>query len=498
MRRLIAFAFVLISACGARTGLEVGERDAGQDAHIREPDASVPDEQCNGADDDRDGSIDEDLPPIECTSGTCRQEIPGCVGGHVPECPPIEPSDEVCNETDDDCDGRIDEGLGFGPIGDPIVVREANDGTTGDASCAECREVIRGQLVTIGGELYAIWHLNFFGVISVPNTFIRPLDQDAMPIGPSRPLFDASTTRLSVAPSHSGRSIATFCQRLEDRRDYPRSIFLDGRANVIGDILPRAPADAICLYVPLAVWTGDRHLFALSRRGGPATLDFEIADPDARTIRTTDVDYVSATEPLAFDGALATFASWERLSDPLPGGPRSRLRIAQLDVDGSIVYQRALPWPTSGVEWDRQVVVSSDAGPLLVATGAIDPTSLMPEGRLGLMRFDRSRDAVDGVAEIPIELEASELAVTRRSGDELIVAVEGRPLNDPRSDGDQLEILEIRDSGEELDRWTFPDGVGDRSRFTIHTDRGRVFLTYVHTFWRGNQTVEVLPLGCTP
>ncbi|MCB9543607.1 MAG: hypothetical protein H6703_14315 [Myxococcales bacterium] len=73
------------------------------------------DEQCNNADDDGDGRVDEDIP----SSGECDIGVEPCdtkgelmcrAGRRVCEGPPAEPNDrpELCNGRDDDCDGRVD------------------------------------------------------------------------------------------------------------------------------------------------------------------------------------------------------------------------------------------------------------------------------------------------------------------------------------------------------------------------------------------------------
>ncbi len=242
LRGFTVLSLILLIGCGARTGLELGD-----ERHAGGPDAGPPHgaETCDGTDQDHDGVIDEGLPPLTCTTGTCTEARPSCVDGRPATCPVLEPTDEVCNDLDDDCDGRVDEGLGFGPVGDPIVVRDVDDGTTGDPDCQHCRRVIRAQLATIGGRLRAIWNLDFGGFITVPNTFVRTLDDDGHPVEPSRPLLEVPTTKLDVAPSHSGRSIAGFCQRHEDIHDYARSVFFDGDARVVSDIMLRAPADEI-------------------------------------------------------------------------------------------------------------------------------------------------------------------------------------------------------------------------------------------------------------
>ncbi|MDX9722025.1 MAG: MopE-related protein [Myxococcota bacterium] len=71
-------------------------------------------ELCNGADDDCDGFIDEDLVPLECSVsnqfGTCVADEQ-CLGFAGWQCPAPEPMLESCNGLDDDCNGMVDDGF---------------------------------------------------------------------------------------------------------------------------------------------------------------------------------------------------------------------------------------------------------------------------------------------------------------------------------------------------------------------------------------------------
>lgn len=69
-----------------------------------------PIEDCNAADDDCDGLVDETIAPRTCSSA-CGGGSEQCVSGHWMGCTAVTPGTETCNAMDDDCDSRIDEGI---------------------------------------------------------------------------------------------------------------------------------------------------------------------------------------------------------------------------------------------------------------------------------------------------------------------------------------------------------------------------------------------------
>ena len=75
--------------------------------------ASPAAEECDGADNDCDDLIDEELGTTTCGAGACEHAVDNCVDGQEQLCDPLEgTSDEVCDGVDNDCDDAVDEELG--------------------------------------------------------------------------------------------------------------------------------------------------------------------------------------------------------------------------------------------------------------------------------------------------------------------------------------------------------------------------------------------------
>jgi hypothetical protein len=91
----------------------LGEREC-KASGLTDCSASAPaQEACNGADDDCDGSVDEETSGKACTIPSELGNCPGteeCIGGKI-VCQGKEASQEACNGKDDDCDGAVDEGF---------------------------------------------------------------------------------------------------------------------------------------------------------------------------------------------------------------------------------------------------------------------------------------------------------------------------------------------------------------------------------------------------
>lgn len=83
--------------------------------------APQPDLECNGIDEDCDGSVDEGVVDVVCGIGMCSR-AGRCVDGAI-ECEPGQPeaADAVCDGLDEDCDGVVDEGPVGGCLDGPAL-----------------------------------------------------------------------------------------------------------------------------------------------------------------------------------------------------------------------------------------------------------------------------------------------------------------------------------------------------------------------------------------
>ena len=97
-------------------------------------------EVCDGADNDCNEKVDEDLGTVTCGLGICKVTVDACENGMTVPCIPgtPDPAGETCNGVDDDCDGDIDEGCNcideqvqpcYGGSAETQGVGECKDGT---------------------------------------------------------------------------------------------------------------------------------------------------------------------------------------------------------------------------------------------------------------------------------------------------------------------------------------------------------------------------------
>jgi hypothetical protein len=149
---------------GPRPDRYVPPRDSGPRPDAGTGEGCLPDESCNGVDDDCDGAVDETCPclPGETAScfggrlpqrrvGACRDGMMECVDGLEfgtwGSCEgDVMPVEEVCDagEVDEDCDGAINEGcecIGNEPIPCGVAVGACGQGLQ------ECIDGRRGECV---------------------------------------------------------------------------------------------------------------------------------------------------------------------------------------------------------------------------------------------------------------------------------------------------------------------------------------------------------------
>jgi hypothetical protein len=93
-------------------------------------------EICNLQDDDCDGTVDDGLGTTACGVGRCLRDLPACTDGEPPFCAPLQGAiDEQCNGIDDDCDGTVDEDSP--QVGDACLVGVGACSSLGARSCVD-------------------------------------------------------------------------------------------------------------------------------------------------------------------------------------------------------------------------------------------------------------------------------------------------------------------------------------------------------------------------
>jgi hypothetical protein len=131
-----SLSHICSTACG--TGTEICDA-TGQWVGCDAPPVIV--ETCNGIDDDCDGVTDEDAggQPLKraCTTA-CGSGVETCTGGTYKNCTAQVPVPEQCNNADDDCDGLVDEG----PTGG-LLLQACYDGAPGTEGNGDCHPGLR-------------------------------------------------------------------------------------------------------------------------------------------------------------------------------------------------------------------------------------------------------------------------------------------------------------------------------------------------------------------
>ena len=120
------------AACDGPCG--AGSRVCLDGALVCQGDRPAMAELCNGEDDDCDGTVDEEPEGVGEACATCPGEYE-CTGGAL-VCTGGTP--EVCNGMDDDCDGMVDEAIAPQPCGEVEGACEAGTQTCADGRLGAC------------------------------------------------------------------------------------------------------------------------------------------------------------------------------------------------------------------------------------------------------------------------------------------------------------------------------------------------------------------------
>lgn len=232
-------------ACGARSSLrEPGDGEGGGGGGSSTP------EVCNGLDDNGNGEIDEDTGVVSCGIGACRVDAPACVNGEPSDvCAPRPGSEEQCNGLDDDCNGTVDEGLGFGRIAGPHVLDP------------RLNYLAYGHIVPSAEGFFYAYSTSFDGSNPQPNVFWGTLFTDGYPLQSELTLTNRNMTNgLRLAPAN-GRFFASYCGRY-GFEDQAATGLIDERGE-LEEFGVRPPTDNHCgAGTPDGIWTGERYLFA--------------------------------------------------------------------------------------------------------------------------------------------------------------------------------------------------------------------------------------------
>jgi hypothetical protein len=106
------------------------------------------DEVCNGLDDDCDGVTDQGIADVTCGLGICQVTVPGCDNGQPVQCVPGQPlPNELCNGVDDNCNGTVDENC-------PCINGDTQPCYSGDPSLVGIGECVAGVQTC---DLQGVW-----------------------------------------------------------------------------------------------------------------------------------------------------------------------------------------------------------------------------------------------------------------------------------------------------------------------------------------------------
>ena len=474
---VIAVSAVLL-ACGSRTGLS----ERAPDAHVGIVEA------CNLLDDDGDGAIDEDIPNVACGVGVCRREVPGCALGTVPECTPLLGSMELCNGVDDDCDGSIDEELGFGPMHEPVIVREEDIG--GSDRCSTCRLAFAPDAIVTDAGILVTWRIGFDGSAPDPNTFSRLLDEWTAPLGDVQLVFGRGTTQGPRAIAAPDGAALVYCGRF-GTNDKTTSSLLDPRGRFVSET-QRSPTDRSCgAWEPDGIFTGRRFLFAWTdNSSGPVAGNevlLDLADASGASLGSRELHPEGGSGPRFALGHDRIAMTVEIRSEPR----RSQVAVHFFSLDGDALgAPTILEMPDVEAVFQTPHPVATADGWLVVAGAG----TRMPGGRF-VARLAPDGALVSGPTRVDVG------TFFTNGFDDVIARGGGAILASPAQlDGDYAyTVRSLSASGDTVSEWRpnlgAEPGFGQAALLELG---GRIYVTYTVSVDETHNQVRIRELGCVP